>query len=276
MQTNHKVERLKEVFINGNITPEDLTDNNLEIVYGIRLNEISRSRPDIRHHIAAKKNKEWLLANEELGWGVAFEPPMFTHRWDVTTDGEMICFRNNFVEHTFYEATLLTDEEREAIKSALEQATFQNEKRKKLLPVLRKLLIENMYPYSKIQTGELETKYGVHLNEIQRGTFMQIKHVPQDSSTKWMANNVLCWGSNTGWDVTRDGAIACCRVNYDDYINFEVIALTDAEIEAYKQQYAVTDNELVNRLATLQLMFEKALITEDEFNNKRSEILACV
>ena len=51
MQTNHKVERLKEVFINGNITPEDLTDNNLEIVYGIRLNEISRSRPDIRHQL---------------------------------------------------------------------------------------------------------------------------------------------------------------------------------------------------------------------------------
>jgi len=35
----------------------------------------------------------------------------------------------------------------------------------------------------------------------------------------------------------ENGKIACCRINYDDYVNFEIDLLTDEEIKQYEIKY---------------------------------------
>ena len=92
----------------------------------------------------------------------------------------------------------------------------------KYIPVL----VHQMMPFNQVYSGVLETKYGVHLKQIQRGMHMHMKYKPRYGNVGWMSNQVLCWGSSTGWDITRDGKIACCRVNYDDYVNFEIEILS--------------------------------------------------
>ena len=102
---------------------------------------------------------------------------------------------------------------------------------------------------------------------------MNMPYKPRYGSTGWVANQVLGWGSNIGWDVTLDGKIVCCRVHYDDYINFEVELLSDEEIESYKLKYQQSDKSLINRLATLTEMLDKHLITEVEFQQKKTALL---
>jgi len=102
-----------------------------------------------------------------------------------------------------------------------------------------------------------------------------MRYVPQHGKEEWVANRVLCWGSNTGWDITRDGKIACCRVNYDDYINFEIETLTAEQIEEYKSKFGGSvDKPLVDRLSTLKEIFERGLITEEVFMQKKEAILS--
>ena len=35
----------------------------------------------------------------------------------------------------------------------------------------------------------------------------------------------------------ENGKIACCRINYSDYVNFEIDLLTDEEIKQYEIKY---------------------------------------
>jgi hypothetical protein len=148
--------------------------------------------------------------------------------------------------------------------------------REKVRDLLAEVLVYPMYPYGNLSSGELETKYGVHLKEIQRGMHMHVKHKPRYGTIGWVANQVLAWGSNTGWDITIDGKIACCRVNYDDYINFEIEILSEREIEGYKSKFGKSDSTLIHRLTTLKTMFDNGLISAEEFNDKKKEILASV
>ena len=83
-----------------------------------------------------------------------------------------------------------------------------------------------MMPFSKVSCGYLETNFGIHLKQTQRGMHMNMRYKPRYGNINWVANQVLCWGSNTGWDITTDGKIACCRINYDDYVNFETVSYT--------------------------------------------------
>jgi hypothetical protein len=65
-------------------------------------------------------------------------------------------------------------------------------------------------------------------------------------------------------------------VDYDDYINFEIEILSPAEIAEYKKQFGKPDEQLVNRLATLQQMLDKQLISEAEYQQKKKELLDLV
>jgi len=60
----------------------------------------------------------------------------------------------------------------------------------------------------------------------------------------WVAKQALCSGSNTGWDITTDGEITCCRINYDDYMNFEIKVLTQEQIEEYKGKEQMKADDL--------------------------------
>ena len=277
MQDNKQIEEAKKLFIDGEITKEDILENNMEIKYRIRLIEKNRSRFDRRFHTDLK-DRIWFLENEELGWGVhhTYSSICNTHRWDLTTDGTLACFRMTFVDYIFYDVEYLTKVEQDELVKQKENNEIETKKRVQVRDLLADLLVSNMYPFGKLCLGELETKYGIHLHQIQRGMHMNMHYKPQYGKVGWVANVVLGWGSNTGWDITLDGKIACCRVNYDDYINFEIQILSQEQIQEYKEQFALPDNSLVNKIATLKLMFDKNLITEKEFKEKKSEILLSI
>ena len=277
MQDNKQIEEAKKLFIDGEITKEDILENNMEIKYRIRLIEKNRSRFDRRFHTDLK-DRIWFLENEELGWGVhhTYSSICNTHRWDLTTDGTLACFRMTFVDYIFYDVEYLTKVEQDELIKQKENNEIETKKRVQVRDLLTDLLVSNMYPFGKLCLGELETKYGIHLHQIQRGMHMNMHYKPQYGKVGWVANVVLGWGSNTGWDITLDGKIACCRVNYDDYINFEIQILSQEQIQEYKEQFELPDNSLVNKIATLKLMFDKNLITEKEFKEKKSEILLSI
>jgi hypothetical protein len=108
---------------------------------------------------------------------------------------------------------------------------------KKTLEELEQLLIRNCYPFSKINSGELESSLGVHLEQIERGPHEEITHKPSDiHDGQWIKKTVLSWGPNTGWDIKSDGSIALCRVDYDDYINFKIKYLTEEEKLEYNNE----------------------------------------
>ena len=267
----------RKIFIDSSITKENLQDQYLEIQYGIRLIEKERSRFDRRGNNSLN-TRTWLLENEELGWGVhnTYSTICNKHRWDITTDGSLACFRMTFVDYVFYDIEHLTKEEQDQIIKQRELAEIESNKRNIVRDILSDVLINNMFPFGKLSSGELEIKYGIHLHQIQRGMHMNMRHTPQSGRIGWVANVVLGWGSSTGWDITLDGKIACCRVNYDDYINFEIQILSDEQIQEYKNQFASPDNSLVNRLATLKQMLDQNLISTEEFTEKKIELLASV
>ncbi len=84
---------------------------------------------------------------------------------------------------------------------------------------------------------------------------------------------MLCWGSNTGWDITTDGKIACCRINYDDYVNFEIQVVTQDQIDEYKNKHNKESQDSIKSLETLKRMFEAGLINHNEYEIKRKQIL---
>jgi hypothetical protein len=128
-----------------------------------------------------------------------------------------------------------------------------------------------------VHTGFLEINYGIHLKQIQRGMHMNMRYKPRYGNLNWVANQVLCWGSNTGWDITTDGKIACCRINYDDYVNFEIEVLSPVQIEEYKAKMAsneVAKPSIEERLIMLDSLDSKGLLSEDEYVQKRALILS--
>ena len=266
-------ELVKQVFIDNAVTPEEL--GTIEIKHGLRLQRLASSRFDRRYEYA-KSDNPWLL-NEPLGWGSSsFTEAQYPHRWDMLIDGSMLCFQHQFVEIIFYTVTQIGSTERAALQKQEADQLANASLRAELLQRLTQVLIHKMYPYCKLFSGELETVYGVHLKEIKRGMHMNMPFKPGYGTRAWVKGRPLCWGSNTGWNITQDCKIACCRVDYDDYINFEIEILSPAEIEEYKKEFSKPDEQLVNRLATLQQMHDKQLISEAEYQQKKNEILDLV
>lgn len=270
MQTTLLPELVKQLFIDGPSTPNDLPM--IEIKYGLQLKRIGLTRFDLRHNYA-KDGKRWLL-NEAFGWnGGLLSEEDYPHQWDMLTDGSVLCYKQNFAELVFYSVAQMESIEHEKLQEEAAKKLVEAQLRTDILQRLTPLLIEQMYPYSKLFSGELETIYGVHLKEFNRGMHMNMRFKPGYGDRGWVRNKPLSWGANTGWDITLDGKIACCRVDYDDYINFEIVPLTPAEMADYKTQFSQPDVKLINRLATLQQMMNKQLITAAEFQQKKKEIL---
>ena len=51
--------------------------------------------------------------------------------------------------------------------------------RQKIVDNLTPVLVHQMLPFNQVYTGLLETKYGVHLKQIQRGMHMHMKYKPR-------------------------------------------------------------------------------------------------
>lgn len=262
---------IKQV-LDGVIIPQNLDNNILDTEFGVKIIELKRNRFD-RRNTFVNDDTKWYFGDEDLSWNVNLGDGYSSHQIDITTNGKYLCYRKTFVDYIFYEIHILTKQEVDLLKERLQFEKIEKDKRLDVVDKLTSVLINQMYPYSKLFSGELETKYGIHLKEIQRAEHRFMKYVPNTSNQHWVVNAVLCWGSNTGWDVMRDGKIACCRVNYDDYINFEIQILDHEQIEDYKIKFANPDDKLMNRLSTLKKMVDQNLISIDEFTEKKREIL---
>jgi hypothetical protein len=267
MDTN----KIIKLFTNGHIVFEDIITKRLECTYGIQLVQKGKSRFDTRHN---NSNLEWMV-NKELGWGGSMKDD-YPYRWDITSDASVVCYRSNFVEYTFFDLIVLSKEEQEAIIKEKESAELEALERARIVDILTPVLIHQMMPFSKVHTGFLEMNYGIHLKQTQRGMHMNMRYKPRYGNINWVANQVLCWGSNTGWDITTDGKIACCRINYDDYVNFEIEVLTQEQIEKYKSKELHNDDELLKRLKFLKTMLEEDVITPAEYDKKKIEFLKSI
>lgn len=264
MDTNEII----NLFTNGAIFFEDIITKRLECAYGIQLVQKSKSRFDTRYN---NSNLEWMI-NKELGWGGSMKDD-YPYRWDITSDASVVCYRSNFVEYIFFELIVLSKEEQANIIKEKEKAELEAIERARIVDILTPVLIHQMLPFSKVHTGFLEMNYGIHLKQTQRGMHMNMKYKPRYGNINWVANQVLSWGSNTGWDITTDGKIACCRINYDDYVNFEIEVLTQEQIEEYKNKEQVIADDSFKKMQVLKKMLESDLISMQEYVQKKEELL---
>lgn len=264
METNEII----KLFTNGDIVFEDIMTKRIECAYGIQLVQKGKSRFDTRHNNA---NLSWMV-NKELGWGGSLSDE-YKYRWDITSDASIVCYRSNFVEYTFFDLIMLSKEEQDIIIKEKQKAELETLERERIVNILTPVLIHQMMPFSKVHTGFLEINYGIHLKQIQRGMHMNMRYKPRYGNINWVANQVLCWGSNTGWDITTDGKIACCRINYDDYVNFEIEVLSDEEIEEFKKSSTAFPKDIVEKLVVLDVLLNNKLIAKEEYNVKRKKLL---
>ena len=260
-----------QLFTKGSLVFDDILSKKLECTYGIQLVQKGKSRFDTRY---IQSDKDWMV-NKELGWGGSMSDD-YPFRWDITSDASVVCYRSNFVEYIFFDLVVLSKEEQDIIIKEKEIADKEATERARIVEILTPVLIHQMMPYNKVHTGFLEINYGIHLKQTQRGMHMNMKYKPRYGSTNWVANQVLCWGSNTGWDITTDGKIACCRINYDDYVNFEIEVLTPEQIEEYKGKELRSDEELLKRLKFLKTMLEEDVITPADYDKKKIELIKAI
>ena len=263
--------KLEKIFIAEAYGKPTIDNDELGINYCIKATLIN----DPMHRLRSvyQSGEDGWLRPEEL----AFENGLLkiddAPHWDVKMDGSQIMHCLGPMTFYFYTIEEITQEERLLLKEEKLKKETEKTKRSHALAILKEKLIMKMPGLNYLFSGDLETNYGIHLKEIKRGMHMDMPFKPRYGNTGWVSNQVLGWGSNMGWDITLDGKIVCCRVHYDDYINFEVELLSDQEIESYKLKYQQTDKSLINRLATLTEMFEKNLLSEIEFQEKKTEIL---
>ena len=238
-----KQSQIIKLFTKGEVNYADIENQILEVSFGFKLVQVAKTRFDSR---LSQTSKEWMV-NKELGWGGSLSND-FPNRWDITSDATMVCYRHNFVEYIFFELIHISLDNQLEIEKKLLIENAEKLIRNKVVSTLTKVLVHEMMPFSKLSTGYLEIEHGIHLHQIKRGMHMHMRYKPRNGSEIWVANQVLCWGSSTGWDITTDGKIACCRINYDDYVNFEIEVLTNEEIEEFKKSSTAFPKDIVEKL----------------------------
>jgi hypothetical protein len=261
-----------DLFQNNTFTLDDVKDGLFARIYGFDLIEIKRNRFDCRHSIT---KAPWVF-NGELGWGGSLGE-QFPNRWDITYDASLLCYRYTFVDYIFYEVKIIDTQEQQRLIDLKLLEDQEKAVRQKVLDDLTPVLVHQMMPFNQIYSGVLETKYGVHLKQIQRGMHMHMKYKPRYGNVGWMSNQVLCWGSSTGWDISRDGKIACCRINYDDYVNFEIEILSHEQIKEYEVKMETNrpvKPSIEDRLVTLELLNSKGMLSAEEYVQTRALILS--
>ena len=100
-------DQIVKLFLNGEVKYTDIEKQTLEINFGFKLVQFSKSRFDTRQ---SQTNKDWVLS-KELGWGGSLSDD-FPNRWDITSDASTVCYRNNFVEYTFFELVKISLDEK--------------------------------------------------------------------------------------------------------------------------------------------------------------------
>jgi len=266
-----KQSQIIKLFTKGEVNYEDLENQILEVSFGFKLVQVDKTRFDTRHR---QTSKDWIL-NKELGWGGSLSDD-FPNRWDITSDASIVCYRNNFVEYTFFELVKISLDEKFEIEKQIKIQEEEKNIASNIVETLTKVLVQEMMPFSKVSSGYLETIYGIHLKQTQRGMHMNMRYKPRYGNINWVANQVLCWGSNTGWDITTDGKIACCRINYDDYVNFEIEVLTGDQIEEYKKLHPEELSDSFKKMQVLKSMLDAGLISLHEYSIKREAILKSI
>lgn len=94
--------------------------------------------------------------------------------------------------------------------------------------LMKDLFIHGFYPHSKVVSGDLLKEHGIELIEICRkpfngGLMYKPGYQSAQQGIKWLGGDKpLAWGANTGWNITTDFKYALCRVDYDEYINYEI------------------------------------------------------
>jgi hypothetical protein len=271
MTTNPLTEKLKKIFIEEAFGKPTTDNYELGIQHCIRATIIYDPMHQLRS--VYQCGEDGWLRPEELAFENGSLKVDDAPHWDVKVDGTQIMHCWGPMNFDFYNIVELTQDESNLLKEEKIKIDFDKTQRGKALPILKEKLVQKMPSLNYLFTGDLEINHGIHLKEIKRGMHMDMPHKPRYGNTGWVANQVLGWGANIGWDITLDGKFVCCRVHYDDYINFEIEFLNEAEIETYKAKYQQTDKLLINRLATLTEMLDKKLITKTEYQQKKTEIL---
>jgi len=271
MKPTPLVEKLTNIFIEESYGKPSADNDILGINHGIQLTLIS----DPMHYLRSQyqcSNEGWLRP-KNLSWEKGYLGDETAPNWDVKLDGSEIVHCVGPFSFYFYSVVQLTDVEVKALQEEKIKKDIEKGKRDKALSILKENLILKMPSLNYLFTGDLEINHGIHLKEIKRGMHMFMPFKPRYGNTGWVCNQVLGWGSNIGWDITLDGKIVCCRVHYDDYINFEVVILSEKEIEEFKIKYTKADTLMVNRMATLKELLNQALITQEEYETKKQSIL---
>ena len=230
------IEHVRFQFLEGNPEHPGGITPSFQLEHQVRLIEIKHEQRDIRPYYGQKANG-WLY-DKELGSGESYmkgnEP---LQRWDVAANGTLLCYRGGFNLYKIYKVEMLTEFDIRRLEERINHPEKIEALQLQQVPLLTNLLVEKMYPYNKLFNGELETIYGIHLHMIQSAPHRHLFYKPRDRRKNWVYNGVLNWGSNTGWDISTDGAIACCRVDYDEYYNFEIEVLSEEEQEVYRKKY---------------------------------------
>jgi hypothetical protein len=202
---------------------------------GIRLIEIEMGPSDIRQ-FSFFNNRKWIV-DAELFDG------MYNHhifgkngKWDMTSDGDFLCYRWSLSTYILYKVEKIHKVEIEwmSIKSLTDtqELTVRNE----LKPILTELLIQKMMHIQRVFSGEFEVKYGIHFKLVQIAEHQRIRYKPDYPNVEWINSGTLGWGDATsGWSITSDLTIACCRVKYDEYFYFRIEVLNETQIEYYKE-----------------------------------------
>lgn len=237
MKSKSFIKTLRKIFIEGNPIDESSFDFKELELSGIRLTRVYETHVDPRKS-GAYNNYHWSLGFDL--YEKVNHSGQTKQQWDMTVDGDYLCFRLAFNTYIIYEVEELDEYQIEWIQQPELTYEEENKRRESILPLLVKVLIDGRYPFVNLKTGELESKYGIHLKMIQKGPHRHLKYKPNSSGTAWFSNQVLSWGrSDNGWDITLDGKIACCRVEYDEYYNFEIEILGEKQKIYYEKKFQI-------------------------------------
>jgi hypothetical protein len=238
MEDNNFVRLLEETFLKANPHYRIRHQGHYEPA-GIRLVQAYCGAKDPRT-AELWMSKEWQLKGKKYQDRASGKE--IPTRWDMTTDGELLCFQLSSSSYYLFEVEAMDEQQIAwAVSPPLSQAEMEKQ-RLDLVITLGRILVSKNMPFEKLSTGDLEMEHRVHLRRIQRATYKHPPHIPQYKDSDWLRDNVLSWGSATGWDITLDGRIACCRVGYEDYYVFLIEPLADQQISYYKKKFGVRDH----------------------------------
>jgi hypothetical protein len=238
MEDNSFVRLIEETFLKGNPNYQIAHQGHFEPT-GIRLVQAYCGTIDPRTTEPWMSNA-WLLKGnkyQDRTSGKAIDT-----RWDMTTDGAWLCFQLSSSSYYLLEVEAMDEQQHAwAVNPPMSKAEVAS-RQLDLVIILGKTLVSQNMPFEGLSTGELETEHRVHLRLIQRASYNNLPHIPQYRDSDWLRDNVLSWGGATGWDITLDGRIACCRVGYEDYYVFLIEPLADEQVAYYKKKFGIRDH----------------------------------